>query len=182
MELSDEFERGIIILRSWAADESKLLEEDVLSLTSSDPAGTAGSWAGVGWWRRRGYFWAFLACLPRVWRAAGGYGVYPTARLDLQWRHRKGGMARSRLDERFLSGHNLPAPVSLPFLPDLHIEIMKAWDNHIQPVSIGISMLIMLTSKGCASIDMRRCPLRLRAISRLGWHRRWRLRPCHPSH
>ncbi len=38
-------------------------------------------------------------------------------------------MARSRLDERFLSGHNLPAPVSLPFLPDLHDEIMKAWDK-----------------------------------------------------
>ncbi len=37
----DEFERGIKILRSSAADESKLLEEDVLCLTSSDPAGSA---------------------------------------------------------------------------------------------------------------------------------------------
>ncbi len=52
-----------------------------------------------------------------------------TARLDLQWRHEKGGVARSRLDERFLSGHNLPAPVSLPFLPDLHNEIVKAWEK-----------------------------------------------------
>ncbi len=45
-----------------------------------------------------------------------------TVRLDLQWRHEKGGVARSRLDERFLSGHN-------PFFPDLHSEIMKAWDK-----------------------------------------------------
>ncbi len=47
-----------------------------------------------------------------------------SARLDLQWRHEKGGVARSRLDERSLSGHKLPAAVSLPFLPDLHSEIM----------------------------------------------------------
>ncbi len=32
---------GINISRSSAADESKLLEEDVLSLTSFDPAGSA---------------------------------------------------------------------------------------------------------------------------------------------
>ncbi len=40
MELADESAGGINILRSSAADESKLLEEDVLSLTS-DPAGSA---------------------------------------------------------------------------------------------------------------------------------------------
>ncbi len=37
------------ILRSSAADESKLLEEDVLYLTSSDPAGTALLAHGQGW-------------------------------------------------------------------------------------------------------------------------------------
>ncbi len=41
MELADESAGGINISRSSAADESKLLEEDVLSLTSSDPAGSA---------------------------------------------------------------------------------------------------------------------------------------------
>ncbi len=54
---------------------------------------------------------------------------HATVRLDLQWRHEKGGVARSRLDEQFLSGHNLPALVSLKFLPDLHSEIMKARDK-----------------------------------------------------
>ncbi len=39
--LADEFERGINFMRSSAADEDKLLEEDVLLLTSSDPAGSA---------------------------------------------------------------------------------------------------------------------------------------------
>ncbi len=41
MELADESAGGINISRSSAADESKLLEEDVLSLASSDPAGSA---------------------------------------------------------------------------------------------------------------------------------------------
>ncbi len=30
-------------------------------------------------------------------------------------------------DERYLSGHNPPARVSLPFLPDLHAEVEKEW-------------------------------------------------------
>ncbi len=30
-------------------------------------------------------------------------------------------------DERYLSGHNTPAQVSLPFLPDLHAEVEKEW-------------------------------------------------------
>ncbi|KAL0149104.1 hypothetical protein M9458_055536, partial [Cirrhinus mrigala] len=33
---------------------------------------------------------------------------------------------RGRLDERYLSDHSLPAQVSLPFLPDLHLEIVQA--------------------------------------------------------
>ncbi len=32
-----------------------------------------------------------------------------------------------RLDERYLSSHNPPAQVSLPFLPDLHTEVEKEW-------------------------------------------------------
>ncbi len=40
-----------------------------------------------------------------------------TARLDLQWRHEKGEIARGRLDERFLSEHNRPAPKELTISP-----------------------------------------------------------------
>ncbi len=32
-----------------------------------------------------------------------------------------------RLDERYISGHNPPAQVSLTFLPDLHMEVEKEW-------------------------------------------------------
>lgn len=51
------------------------------------------------------------------------------ARLELLWKHENEGIACRRLDEWFLFGHNRPAPVRLPFLPNLHIEIEKAWNN-----------------------------------------------------
>lgn len=75
-----------------------------------------------------------------------------SARLDLECMHEKGEIARSILDEQFLSGHKCPGPVSLPFLSDLHSEIQKA--NHIQPGFIDTSMLIMLMSRGCVSMCM----------------------------
>ncbi|ROL45268.1 hypothetical protein DPX16_17879 [Anabarilius grahami] len=51
----------------------------------------------------------------------------------------KKGAALGRLDERFLSGHNPTAPVSLPFLPDLHVEIEKAWKNPYSTDVEGLS-------------------------------------------
>ncbi len=50
-----------------------------------------------------------------------------TARLDLPWERTKMVALQGRLDERYLSGHNPPAQVSLPFLPDLHTEVEKEW-------------------------------------------------------
>ncbi len=50
-----------------------------------------------------------------------------TARLDLPWKRTKMVAPRGRLDEGYLSGHNPPAQVSLPFLPDLHTEVEKEW-------------------------------------------------------
>ncbi len=116
MELADEAVRGTNISRPSAADESELLEEDVLSLTSSDPAGSALLAHGQEWADEdeedisepsQPVCLAYDELLEVMERA--------TARLDLQWRHEKGGVARSRLDEdigekekRFL----LDAPVS----------------------------------------------------------------------
>ncbi len=55
-----------------------------------------------------------------------------TARLDLTWKRAKMVAPRGHLDERYLSGHNPPAPrVSLPFLPDLHTEVEKEWKKKI---------------------------------------------------
>ncbi|XP_051719126.1 uncharacterized protein LOC127495712 isoform X43 [Ctenopharyngodon idella] len=52
-----------------------------------------------------------------------------SGRLQLPWERVRKETARGRLDERFLSSHGPAAPVSLPFLPDLHVEIKKAWKN-----------------------------------------------------
>lgn len=41
MELAEEFERAVDLLRDSVADESELLVEDVLSSTSSGPAASA---------------------------------------------------------------------------------------------------------------------------------------------
>ncbi len=52
---------------------------------------------------------------------------HATARLDLPWKRAKMVALWGHLDERYLSGHNTPAQVSLPFLPDLHAEVEKEW-------------------------------------------------------
>ncbi len=97
MELADEAVRGTNISRPSAVDESELLEEDVLSLTSSDPAGSALLAHGQEWADEdeedisepsQPVCPAYDELLEVMERA--------TARLDLQWRHEKGGVARSR--------------------------------------------------------------------------------------
>ncbi len=57
------------------------------------------------------------------------------ARLDLPWKRAKMVAPRGRLDECYLSGHNPPARVSLPFLPDLHAEVEKASSKPLQKTS-----------------------------------------------
>ncbi|ROL46701.1 hypothetical protein DPX16_12594 [Anabarilius grahami] len=118
-----------------SADEGELLDkDDVLSLTSSDPAASAHlaaspreqemafeEEAGEPAETSKPPCPAYVELLEVMERASG--------RLQLPWEHVKRGVACGRLDERFLSGHNKAAPVSLPFLPDLHVEIEKAWKN-----------------------------------------------------
>lgn len=110
MELADEFESGINLLHS-AADKSELLEEDVLSVTSSDLA--------VSVLLKDMLKCLSPPCLP-LWNAL---------RPDLICR----GSAKRRqlVRDGFLSGHNCPATASLPCFPDLHTEIEKAWKTRI---------------------------------------------------
>lgn len=49
--------------------------------------------------------------------------------LNLSWECVREETVRSILDKWYLSGHAPTAPVSLPFLPDLHSKIEKAWKN-----------------------------------------------------
>ncbi|XDV19450.1 hypothetical protein PO909_024920 [Leuciscus waleckii] len=54
---------------------------------------------------------------------------HAAGRLLLPWQRARGEIARGRLDDRFLPGHRPPAQVSLPFLPELHTEVERAWKN-----------------------------------------------------
>ncbi len=122
-ELADELERGLSLSRSSAANEGERLDDDdAISLTSSDPA--AGALLGYAQEEQemsegdeaeaepdQSSCPAYDELLEVMERA--------TARLDLPWKRAK--------MERYLSGHNRPARVSLPFLPDLHAEVEKEW-------------------------------------------------------
>ncbi len=79
--------------------------------------------------------------------------------------------------------------MSLPFLPDLHVEVEKEWEGvgkEFFLAFIGFSILVMLTLRGCVKMAMRgcRCPLWKRrepAIFLWARHPLSRLHPCHLS-
>ncbi len=129
-ELADEIERGLSLSRSSAANEGERLDDDdAISLTSSDPV--AGALLGYAQEEQmsegdeaeaepdQSSCPAYDELLEVMERA--------TARLDLPWKRAKMVATRGRLDECYLSGHNRPARVSLPFLPDLHAEVEREW-------------------------------------------------------
>ncbi|ROJ30483.1 hypothetical protein DPX16_1049 [Anabarilius grahami] len=123
-----------VIPRCLREDALLADDDDVLSLTSSDPgasvllaqsprekemaeAGEASELAAPA----RPPSAAFSELLEVMERAS--------SRLQLPWERVRREPARSRLDDRFLSTHNPVTPASLPFLPDLHFEIERAWKN-----------------------------------------------------
>ncbi len=86
---------------------------------------------------------------------------HATVRLALPWKWAKMVVRRGHRDERYLSGHNPPARVSLPFLPDLHAEVEKEWKKLF---SFRIhwfqhTRYSMLTLMVCVKMAMRGCPL-----------------------
>ncbi len=124
LDLADELRRELPFSCASAENEGELLDyDDAISLTSSDPAAsvllemfegedveTEPSQSSCPAYEE------LLEVMERV-----------TARLDLPWEWTKMVVPRGRLDERYFSGHNSPAQVSLPFLPDLHTEVEKEW-------------------------------------------------------
>ncbi|KAI2647320.1 hypothetical protein H4Q32_030850 [Labeo rohita] len=132
MDLTDKLDKGLSLSRSSVGDESELLEDDdVISLTSSDPAASAilGSTQEeqelldeeMQSESSQSSCPAYAELLEVMERA--------TARLDLPLKRMRKAATRGRLDEPFLSDHNPLAQVSLPFLPDLHTEVVKAWEK-----------------------------------------------------
>ncbi|KAL0177086.1 hypothetical protein M9458_025980, partial [Cirrhinus mrigala] len=123
MDLADKLDKGLFLSRSSVGDESELLEDD------DQP---------VLFWvlpRKNRSCWMRKCNLSLPKAELLEVMEWATARLDLPWKRMKKVAPRGRLDERFLSDHNPPAQVSLPFLPDLHTEVVKAWEN---PFSLRI--------------------------------------------
>ncbi len=131
VDLADELERELSLSHESARDENEPLDyDDVISLTSSDPAASAllgynpderemAEDEDVQTESSQISCPAYVELLEVMERA--------TARLDLPWERTKMAVPRGRLDERYLSGHKHPAQVNLPFLPELHSEVEKEW-------------------------------------------------------
>ncbi|KAL0180337.1 hypothetical protein M9458_025779, partial [Cirrhinus mrigala] len=114
VDLADELKKGTFPFTCLLADD------DVVSLTSSDPAAKEQEMLEDEEAEAEP---SLISCpayeeLLEVMECA-------TVRLDLPWERAREVAPRGRLDERYRSDHNLPAQVSLPFLPDLHTEIEK---------------------------------------------------------
>ncbi len=131
VDLADELERELSLSHESAKNEGEPLDyDDVMFLTSSDPAASA-----------------LLGYAPEEQEMSESEEVetelsqtscpayeelldvmeHGTARLDLPWERTKMAAPWGRLDEQYLSGHKTPAQVNLPFLPDLHTEVEKEW-------------------------------------------------------
>ncbi len=126
-----DLERELSLSHESAKNEGKPLDyDDVISLTSSDPAASAL----LGYAQKEQEMsenedveteLSQTSC--PAYEDLLGVMERATARLDLPWERTKMAAPRGRLDERYLSGHKTPAQVNLPFLPDLHTEVEKEW-------------------------------------------------------
>ncbi len=161
VDLADELERELSLSHESARNENEPLDyDDVISLTSSDPAASA-----------------LLGYTPDEQEMAEGEEVETessqiscpayeellevmeraTARLDLPWERTMMAVPRGRLDERYLSGHKRPAQVN-SFLSSIR-RSRRNGKSRFPLASIGSSIPVMRTLKGCVKAAMRRCPL-----------------------
>ncbi|CAM4598264.1 unnamed protein product [Leuciscus chuanchicus] len=127
MELADQLERGVNLTDDLPADEGELQVdvEDVLSLSDGSVTGSLRAGQELA---------ADDISLPLqpscpVYAELVDVMGRATNRLQLQWRRVREEPVRGVLDDRFLPTRRPPARTSLPFLPDLHSEIEKAWKN-----------------------------------------------------
>ncbi|KAL0152305.1 hypothetical protein M9458_052028 [Cirrhinus mrigala] len=131
VDLADELKKGLSLSRASVAGEDELLaDDDVVSLTSSDPA--ASALLGPSQEEQEMLEDEEAEAEPSLISCPAYEELLEvmdraTVRLDLPWERAREVAPRGRLDERYLSDHNLPAQVSLPFLPELHTEIEKVW-------------------------------------------------------
>ncbi|KAL0152362.1 hypothetical protein M9458_052087 [Cirrhinus mrigala] len=131
VDLADELKKGLSLSRASVAGKDELLaDDDVVSLTSSDPA--ASALLGPSQEEQEMLEGEEAEAEPSLISCPAYEELLEvmeraTVRLDLPWERAREVAPRGRLDERYLSDHNLPAQVSLSFLPDLQTEIEKVW-------------------------------------------------------
>ncbi len=186
-DLADELERGLSFSCSSAANEGELLDDDAISLTSSDPA--AGALLGYAQEEQEMSEGEEAEAEP----AQSSCPAYDellevmeraTARLDLLWKRAKMVAPRGRLDERYLSGHSPPARVSLPFLPDLHAEVEREWKKPFSARIHRFQHTSYANVEGMRENGYEKMPLwkrRWPAISPWARHPLLRFPPCHLS-
>ncbi|KAL0157909.1 hypothetical protein M9458_045985, partial [Cirrhinus mrigala] len=121
VDLADELKKGLSLSRASVAGEDELLaDDDVVSLTLPDPA--ASALLGPSQEEQEMLEDEEAEAEPFLISCPAYEELLEV--MDRTTRAREVA-PRGRLDERYLSDHNLPAQVSLPFLPDLHTEIEK---------------------------------------------------------
>ncbi len=104
VELANELREEFFISRSTASNESKLREEDVLYVTSSDPAGSA-LLAHGGLMKAERIFLSLLSLSAPRCRAAGGYEACASARQTYSGGTEKGEwLAVDLMSDLSLSG------------------------------------------------------------------------------
>ncbi|KAL0152804.1 hypothetical protein M9458_052527 [Cirrhinus mrigala] len=119
VDLPNKLDKGLSLSRWSAGDESELLEDDdVISLTSSDPAASA----------LLGFTQEEQELLDEEMQSESSQTSCPaydellevmecaTVRLDLPWKRVKKVAPRGCLDERFLSDHKSPGSIE-PSIP-----------------------------------------------------------------
>ncbi len=186
VELADKFEKGMSISHfSSAAGESELRDDDVLSLMSSDPAVSALLASSQDEQEEAVEIddvseHSQPAC--PTYDELLDVMSHATEKLDLPWKREP---PRGRLDECFLSGHNRSACTSLPFLPDLHTEVRRAWGKPYS-ARIHYSQANYADVEGMQEYGYASMPSiedrHWLAISRLVRYPHWSRRLCRLSH
>ncbi|KAL0148247.1 hypothetical protein M9458_056479 [Cirrhinus mrigala] len=151
-DLAEELKKGLSLSRSSAGDEDELLDDDdVISLTSSDPAASAllgptQEEQEMSEGEEAEAEPSLISCpaddeLLEVMDRA-------TARLDLLWKRTRKVAPRGHLDERYLSDHSPPAQT--PSLPSILLQVTsrlngKAYAAAGQAVGVLHTMAVLQT-------------------------------------
>ncbi len=187
-DLADELERGLSFSRSSAANEDELLgDDDAISLTSSDPA--ASALLGYAQEEQEMSEGEEVETEP-VQSSCPAYDELlevmerTMARLDWPWNRAK--MVAPRVVS--MSVIFLAITAKLEWASHFFLISMRRLRGNGKSLfplaSIGFSIPVMLTLRGCVKTTMRGCPLwkrRWPAISPWARHPLLRLPPCHLS-